>query len=142
MTALLPIRPTHDGIFIDIVDRDVTHKDLGNGKVLHLLADDNFGSAHNPMMGKHPGQRPRWARVWAVGPEADDVVQPGDLVLCDELKWGRKISLGRIGLTTVYFWRIAAGDIMVVDERGPDHEAYLEGVREQFSRMEYNIGKL
>src|SRR4051812_36515447 len=111
-----PIRPIHDGVFVDIVDRDVTQKDLGNGKVLHLIADDDFGF-HNPMSGAtHPGIRPRWARVLAVGPEAEGIVNAGDLVLCDYGKWRRGFSLGRDGLNTVKVWWICVKDISVVSE--------------------------
>src|SRR5258708_2612002 len=105
---MLPVRPTHAGVIIDIIDRNVTQKDLGGGKILHLLSDDSFVErVHNSMEHKHPGIRPRWARVLAVGPDVeDDDVKIGDLILCDTLKWGRKFPLGRDNGQIIYIWRI------------------------------------
>lgn len=140
MSVLLPVRPTHDGVFIDIVDRDVTKKDLGGGKVLHLIADDGFSGPHNPMMHQHPGIRPRWARVLEVGPDVDEVAV-GDLVLCDTLKWGRRIPLGRLNETTVYFWNIKVTDILMTRDL-PADDRYVENTKKMLSRMEINIGRL
>lgn len=139
MSGLIKIRPLHKGVFVDIVDRDVTQKDLGNGKVLHLIPDDVFG-AHDPTSGvTHPGIRPRWARVLEVGSEAADLVSVGDLVLCDYGKWSRKFSIGRVGDQIYYVWWISVDDISIIDRNG-DPAAYIEGARELLSRLEYNIG--
>lgn len=137
---MLPLRPTHDGVFIDIVDRDVTTKDLGGGKVLHLLADDGFSGPHNPMAQKHPGIRPRWARVLGVGPDVhEDDVTLGDLVLCDTLKWGRGFSLGRDGLQRVQIWRINVSDILLVNPDSPGDE-FLKDWEGKLSRLKLTIG--
>jgi hypothetical protein len=135
----LPIRPTHDHLFIDIIDRDVTKKDLGGGKVLHLLADDTFGldRPHDPALAKHPGIRPRWARVLEVGPDVEGDVKPGDLVLCDTLKWSHRIPLGRVGLEIVYFWRININDILLVNESESDEQNLPD-----YSTVEFTIGHL
>jgi hypothetical protein len=139
---LLPVRPTHDGVFIDIVDRSVTQKDLGGGKVLHLISDDSFEGPHNTMSHTHPGIRPRWARVLGVGPDVnEDDVKVGDLVLCDTLKWGRKFPLGRDGLEIVYMWRISVGDILMVNAESPGDE-YLAEFEAKLSRLDLSIGHL
>lgn len=142
--SLLPVRPTHDFLFIDIIDRDVTMKDLGNGKVLHLLSDDSFGPSgpHNSMNASHPGIRPRWARVLAVGPEAEGDVEIGQKVLCDTLKWGHGIPLGRDGLKQVNFWRINVNDILVVDVDDTEKETYVTEFRDLLSRIKLTIGHL
>jgi hypothetical protein len=125
---------------VDIIDRDNTQKQLGNGKVLHLIADDTFGP-HNPMSGEqHSGIRPRWARVLAVGPEVDQIA-PGDLVLCDYGKWSRGIPLGRDGLELVRFWRIRVGDILLVDTAA-DGSEYLRSFEAKLSRMSLTIGRI
>jgi hypothetical protein len=141
--TVLPIRPTHDFLFIDIIDRNVTKKDLGGGKFLHLLSDDSFGQGpHNPMDARHPGVRPRWARVLEVGPEAEDEgVEPGNLVLCEALKWSHGIPLGRDGLKMVNFWRININDIMLVDDLSHGEE-YLTEYRALVARLELTIGHL
>lgn len=136
---MFPIKPTHQGVYIDIIDRDITQKDLGGGKVLHLIADDTFGP-HNPVSGKHPGARPRWARVISIGPEVDEV-KPGDLVLCDTMKWSRKIALGRLDDRTVYFWNINVEDILLTDTDSVGDE-FLRDLEATLSRMELNIGRL
>ena len=141
--TVLPIRPRHDFLFIDIIDRDVTTKDLGNGKVLHLIADDSFGPdrPHNPINARHPGVRPRWARVLMIGPEAEGDVEPGDLVLCDTLKWGHGIPLGRCGLNMVYFWWINVKDILVVDDTA-SRDDYLNQFAELMTNTEITVGHL
>lgn len=139
---MLPLRPTHDGVIIDIIDRDVTQKDLGGGKVLHLISDDTFSErVHNSMAHTHPGIRPRWARVLAIGPDVPEGdLQIGDLVLCDTLKWGRKFPLGRDGLEVVYIWRIEAKNILGIDTDQPGTE-YLNEWNEKFSRLQLTIGR-
>lgn len=138
---MLPVRPTHDSVFVDIVDREVTQKQLGNGKVLHLLGDDTFG-LHDPTSGtQHSGIRPRWARVLAVGPETHGDVALGDLVLCDYGKWSRGIPLGRDGLELVRFWRIRVGDILLVNADSAGDE-YLRDFEQKLFRMDIKIGHL
>lgn len=139
---MLPLKPTHDGVFIDIVDRDVTQKDLGGGKVLHLLSDDAFTGPHNAMAQKHPGIRPRWARVLGLGPDVHgDDVKVGDLVLCDTMKWGRKFPLGRDGNEVVYLWRIKVSDILGVNPDSPGG-AFVKEFEQKVSRLELTIGHL
>jgi hypothetical protein len=119
-SSLIPVKPLHDNLFIDIVDRNVTTKLLNSGHVLHLISDDYVDGVHNSMSGKHPGIRPRWARIIGIGPKVYDKVSKGielgNFVLCDTLKWSRQIPLGRIGLETVYFWRINVDDILLIDD--------------------------
>lgn len=138
---MFPVRPMYNGVFIDIIDRDITTKDLGNGKVLHLLNDDAFTGPHDPMTSTHPGIRPRWARVLAIGPKCDGSVKLGDLVLCDTLKWSRKIPLGRDGQTVVYFWSIKEEDIIMVDDSA-NGRVFLAEFEAKLDRLELTIGHL
>lgn len=142
--SLLPIQPRHDFLFIDVIDRNVTIKQLGGGKVLHLLDDDSFGPdrPHNSINASHPGVRPRWARVLMVGPEVtEDEVKVGDLVLCDTLKWSHGIPLGTLDYKTVNFWRINVKDILGVDDSASPDE-YLEQFTEMMTRIELKIGRI
>lgn len=138
---ILPVRPTHDFLFIDIVDRDVTKKDLGGGKFFHLLSDDTFGPArpHNPVVGQHPGVRPRWARVLMIGPEAKGDVNIGDMVLCDTLKWSHGIPLGKDGVKPVLFWRINVNDVLLRSDKGSAE--YLDQMRTYLSEIDIAIGR-
>lgn len=141
--SLLPVKPRHDFLFIDIIDRNITTKDLGNGKVLHLLDDDSFGPdrPHNAVNSTHSGVRPRWARVLMVGPEVEDDIEVGDLILCDTLKWSHGIPLGKLDNKIVNFWRINVNDVLLVnDDSSPDE--YLEQFAEMMSRIELKIGNI
>jgi hypothetical protein len=141
--SVFSVRPIHDFVFIDIIDRNVTTKDLGGGKVIHLLSDDTFGTGpHDSMHSRHPGIRPRWARVIAVGPEAEDDVEVGDLILCDTLKWGHGIPLGRDQLRQVQFWRINVKDILLVDKHDAARADYLNQFQALLDRIELTIGHL
>lgn len=138
---MFPIIPTHDGVIVDIVDRAVTQKDLGNGKVLHLLGDDSFGLHDSTRGTTHSGIRPRWARVLAVGPDVHGEVEPGDLVLCEYGKWSRGFPLGRDGLEVVRIWRIKVSDILILDDTA-DRAEYMQYFEEKLSRLELTIGHL
>jgi hypothetical protein len=141
-TIMLPIRPLRDDVYIDIVDRNITKKDLGGGKILHLIADDSFSGPHDPVTGgKHSGIRPRWARVLGLGPDVEDDIEIGDLVLCDALKWSRRIPLGRDGQEIVYFWNINVADILVVDD-DTYNKVYLWEFKEKLERLTLTIGHL
>lgn len=133
-----PIKPTHNNIFIDIIDRDYTKKILDNEKVIHLISDDTFGP-HNPLSGKHRGARPRWARVLSCGNDCYSGLKFGDLILCDELKWSRKIPLGRIGLDVIYFWRIKEDDVLIFDDTSEDKDFNSEWIN-RLENLDYRIG--
>ena len=68
------ITPLRDVVLVR--DMDFGGRQLASG--IHLLSDD----------GKSEGIRPRWARVYAVGPEQQDV-QPGQWVLIEHGRWSR-----------------------------------------------------
>jgi co-chaperonin GroES (HSP10) len=75
----------------------------GTIKPLHdkvLVADMNFGEQRSSggivMLGddgKDHGIHPRWARVYAVGPEHNEEYNVGDWVLVEHGRWSRGIEL-------------------------------------------------
>lgn len=142
---ILPIRPLRDNLFIDIIDRNVTTKTLKGGHVLHLLSDDDIDQVHNSMHGKHPGIRPRWARVLGIGPEVQDKIgndiKLGHLVLCDTLKWSRKCPLGRIGLEIIYFWKININDILLINDHEP-RDNYIKDFTKKLVNMDICPGHI
>lgn len=72
------IKPLHDSVIV--TDMDFAGRQLQSGVI--LLGDD----------GKTDGIRPRWARVYAIGPEQRDVV-PGQWVLIEHGRWSRGLKI-------------------------------------------------
>jgi co-chaperonin GroES (HSP10) len=72
------ITPLRDNIFVK--DMNFSGRQLTSG--IMLLGDD----------GKAEGIRPRWGRVWAIGPEQQDV-KVGQWVLIEHGRWSRGVVL-------------------------------------------------
>jgi co-chaperonin GroES (HSP10) len=68
------LKPLHDNIVV--VDMNFDERKTKSGLV--LLSDD----------GKAEGVRHRWGRVWAVGPEQEDV-KVGEWILLEHGRWSR-----------------------------------------------------
>ena len=86
-------------------DMNFGQRQLSSGLI--LLGDD----------GKTDGIRPRWCRVYAVGPEQTDVV-PGQWILVEHGRWSRGIE---VEIDDVQFTlrRIDAAAIMMVSDEEP-----------------------
>jgi co-chaperonin GroES (HSP10) len=76
------IKPLHDSVII--TEMDFSGRQLASGVI--LLGDD----------GKTDGIRPRWARVYATGPEQQDV-SVGQWVLVEHGRWSRGLKIIRDG---------------------------------------------
>jgi co-chaperonin GroES (HSP10) len=76
------IKPLHDSIIV--TDMTFEGRQLSSGIV--LLGDD----------GKTDGIRPRWARVYAIGPEQQDV-SVGQWVLVEHGRWSRGLKIVKDG---------------------------------------------
>lgn len=72
------LKPLHDDVLI--FDMDMEEMITGSGIV---IASDN-GKAH--------GVKPRWARVYKIGPEQKDI-KVGEWVLIEHGRWTRKIKI-------------------------------------------------
>lgn len=71
-----------------------------------ILPDDNM---------KDNGIRPRWGKVWAVGPDIDNV-KPGEWVLVEHGRWTLRIPLEFDDTGRVDVWMIEPAAIIVVVE--------------------------
>lgn len=71
------LTPLHDKVFVS--DMNFGEERTASGLILR---SDN---------GKGEGVHPRWCRVWAVGPEQQDV-QVGDWLLIEHGRWTRTIE--------------------------------------------------
>lgn len=87
-------------------DMNFGQRQLSSGVI--LLGDD----------GKSDGIRPRWCRVYAIGPEQKDVV-PGQWILVEHGRWTRGIE---VEIDDIQFTvrRIDATAIMMVSDEEPN----------------------
>jgi hypothetical protein len=86
-------------------------RQLSSGIV--LLSDD----------GKSDGIRPRWAKVYAIGPEQQDVV-PEQWVLVEHGRWTRGIKVEIDGQEFI-IRRVDADAIMAVSDETPNSDDIL-----------------
>jgi len=100
------LRALRDNVIVS--DMQFQQRQLSSGII---LPNDN---------GKSSGIRPRWGRVYAVGPEQHDV-QVGQWICVAHGRWTRGITVeddsGEITLR-----RIDPNDILLVSDEAPDHD--------------------
>jgi co-chaperonin GroES (HSP10) len=72
------IKPLHDSVIV--TDMDFNDRKLASG--ILLLGDD----------GKTDGIRPRWSKVYAVGPEQHDI-RVGQWILVEHGRWSRGLKI-------------------------------------------------
>jgi co-chaperonin GroES (HSP10) len=99
------IKPLHNSIIVS--DMSFETRQLSSGIV--LLGDD----------GKTDGIRPRWAKVYAVGPEQQDVVV-GQWVLIEHGRWSRGIKIMKDG-EEIVIRRADPEAIIFVSDTEPDN---------------------
>ena len=99
------IKPLHDSIIV--TDMSFEGRQLSSGIV--LLGDD----------GKTDGIRPRWARVYAIGPEQRDVCV-GQWVLVEHGRWSRGVKIIRDG-EEITIRRADPEAVIFVSDTQPDN---------------------
>lgn len=99
------IKPLHDNVIV--ADMDFSGRQLASGVI--LLGDD----------GKTDGIRPRWARVYAVGPEQKDV-KVNQWVLMEHGRWSRGLKVIVDG-EEILIRRADPKAIMFVSDNRPDN---------------------
>lgn len=99
------IRPIHDHVL-------VTDLYFGEQKTAGglIIRDDN---------GTSRGVYPRWARVWAKGPENKDEYQVGDYILIEHGRWTRKLDM-EIDGEEITLHRVDIDAILAVSETKPN----------------------
>lgn len=95
--------PIKKAVFVTDLDRG-PHRTAGG----ILLPDDDMTER---------GIRPRWGRVWAVGPEVDDLV-PGDWVYVEHGRWTLGIDF-ELPDGTVRVWRVEYPESVLI---AADHD--------------------
>jgi co-chaperonin GroES (HSP10) len=96
------IKPLHDSVIV--TEMDFSGRQLASGVI--LLGDD----------GKTDGIRPRWARVYAIGPEQRDV-SVGQWCLIEHGRWSRGLKIIRDGEEIIIRRADPNAIIFVTDER-------------------------
>lgn len=102
------IRPIRKHILV----KDMNFGEQKTSTGIVLLSDD----------GKSEGVKPRWAQVFAVGPEQTDV-KIGEWILVEHGRWTRGITVEDETGVEFTIWRVdPAGILMSADERpaGPE----------------------
>jgi co-chaperonin GroES (HSP10) len=92
----------------------------------HILARDmNFGEQQTASGivlksddGKSEGVRPRWCKVFAVGPEQKDV-KVGEWILVEHGRWTRGLEVEEDDGTKFTIWRIDSNGIMMSADEKP-----------------------
>lgn len=102
------LRPLKNGVIVS--DMNFGERKLASGII--LASDD----------GKSAGVRPRWGKVWAIGPEQEDVTK-GEWILMEHGRWGRAFDLDLEGQDTIRLWRADPEAILAVSDEKPKEEA-------------------
>ena len=96
------IRPIRDVVLV----RDMNFGEQKTSSGIVLRSDD----------GKTEGVKPRWAKVFAVGPEVEDV-KVGDWVLLEHGRWSRGLQIEEDDGTKFDMWRADPNGIIMVSDR-------------------------
>lgn len=92
--------PLKDNIFVVEMEGRVQKTKAGI-----IIPDDNM---------KEHGIKPRWGRVWHVGPDITDV-KPGEWVLVEHGRWTAKITIDLAG-EKIDCWKIDPKAILLVSQ--------------------------
>jgi hypothetical protein len=82
--------PLHENVFVTDLDSGLH---ITKGGIITVDDDMQF-----------QGIRPRWGRVWAVGPEVKDLV-PGEWIYIEHARWTNAINI-KLPSGTVKVWRV------------------------------------
>ncbi len=106
LNKIQAIKPLHDHVIV--TEMNFKDRTLSSGIV--LLGDD----------AKTAGIRPRWAQVYAVGPDQKDVAV-GQWILVEHGRWTRGSEV-EIDGEEMTIRRIDANAILIVSDESPNHD--------------------
>jgi co-chaperonin GroES (HSP10) len=99
------IKPLHNSVIV--TDMDFNDRKLASG--ILLLGDD----------GKTDGIRPRWSKVYAIGPEQQDI-KLGQWILVEHGRWSRGLKIVKDGEEFV-IRRVDPEAIIFVSDEEPEN---------------------
>ncbi len=106
------LRPLHDHILVSEINFDERVTDSG----IILRKDD----------GKSHGIRPRWGKIYAVGPDQKELV-PGQWICVSHGRWTRGVTIKDAnGIHTVR--RVDNNDILLVSDEKPSDETIADSI--------------
>lgn len=108
-TSLEPLR---DAVIVSDMSFDMRTTTGG----IVLLNDNGTGA----------GIRPRWAQVYAVGPDQTDVA-PGDWICVAHGRWTRGIEIDDAGIERT-IRRVDPNDILLVSDEQPQDDSWSDAV--------------
>lgn len=106
--AIMKLKPIHDKVIVT----DLEHGETKTKAGIIVLDDSTVAAGER-------GIRPRWARVYAVGPEQKDVKE-GDWILLEHGRWslGQDLSV-EDGEKPIRIWLADHESILGVSEENP-----------------------
>lgn len=116
------VRPLHDHVLVR--EMNFGQRTLSSGII--MLGDD----------GKTDGVRPRWCKVYAVGPKQTDVT-PGQWILVEHGRWTRGVEV-EIDNESFTLRRIDADAMLMISDQEPTDDVVSSAVHaERKSREIY-----
>ena len=107
------LRPLHDNVLVT----DMSFEEQTTASGIVIQSDD--GKAH--------GIKPRWARVWSVGPAQLDV-QVGEWILVEHGRWTRGLDIeDNSGTRTIR--KVDPKDILLISDEQPDDDTMSDAVQ-------------
>ena len=92
-----------------ILVRDMNFGEQKSSGGIVLMSDD----------GKSEGVKPRWCKVFAIGPNQEDV-KVGDWILVEHGRWTRGLIVEEDDGTNFNIWRVDPNGIMMVTDNRPE----------------------
>jgi len=106
----------------DVIVEEMAFKERKLASGIILLDDD----------GKGHGIRPRWGKVYAIGPQQQDVVQ-GQWIMVDHGRWTRGVKIeDEHGETTIR--KVDNKDILLVSDEDPGSDDTLADAIDIYQR--------
>ena len=99
------LKPIHKHILV----RDMNFGEQKTASGIVLRSDD----------GKSEGVKPRWAKVFAIGPEQSDV-KVGEWILIDHGRWTRGLEVEEDDGTKFTIWRVDPEGILMSADQKPE----------------------
>ena len=119
----MKIRALHD----DVIVKDIDFGEMVTAGGIVIQSDD----------GKSHGVKPRWARVWAIGPEQVEV-KLGEWIYIEHGRWTRGIKVEENG-EDIVIRRVDTDAILLQAEEKPNDVYMAKGIEVQEAVEAYRL---
>ena len=89
---------------------------------------------------KAHGVKPRWAQVYAKGPENKDPYEVGDWILIEHGRWTRKIEIENEKGEKIDLQKVEVGSILAWQDEAPTNLAYFGEEYADGSKATFDAG--